>query len=71
MLSLSSVKRFIKRFEKYGHVRPTVQVRMQGKLTRRMRKRLAKQVEEHPDYTLAQHAQLWHEKYQRQVGEWG
>jgi len=69
MVSLSSTKRYIKRFEKYGHVRPTVQGRMQGKLTKRMRKRLAKQVEEQPDYTLAQHAQLWYEKYQKRVSE--
>jgi transposase len=56
MVSLSSVKRFIKRYEQYGHARLTMQERMQGKITRRLRKRLAKQVEEHPDYTLAQHA---------------
>jgi hypothetical protein len=37
MVSLSSVKRFIERLETYGHVRPTVQRRMQGKM--KMRKR--------------------------------
>jgi transposase len=69
MVSLSSVKRFVERFETYGHVRATVQRRMQGKLTKKMRKRLAKQVEEHPDYTLPQHAQLWHDKYKKHVSE--
>lgn len=69
MVSLSSVKRYIKRYEKHGHVRPTVQGRMQGKLTRRLCKRLARQVAEHLDYTLAQHAQLWYEKYQMHVSE--
>jgi transposase len=54
-VSLSSVKRYIKRFESYGHFRPRGQGRMQGKLTKKLRKHLAKQVEKHPDYTLAQH----------------
>ncbi len=44
-VSLSSVKRYVKRFEIYGHVLPSVQRRMQGKITRKLRKRLAKQVE--------------------------
>jgi len=63
------VKRFIKRFDIYGHVRPTGQRRIQGKLTKKMRKRLAKQVQEHPDYTTPQHAQLWHDKYKTHVSE--
>jgi transposase len=69
MVSLSSVKRYIKRFEIYGHVRPTVQGRMQGKITERLRQRLARQVEEYPDGTLAQHAQLWYERYRIHVSE--
>src|SRR5258706_7353584 len=70
MVSLSSVKRFIKRFETNDHVRPTVQGRMRGKLTKKkLRKRLAKQVEGHPDYTLAQHTQLWYDKYKKYVSE--
>ncbi|MEP7288964.1 MAG: IS630 family transposase [Chloroflexota bacterium] len=69
MLSLSSVKRYIKRYEICGYIRPTVQGRMQGKLTRRLRKRLVCQVEEHPDYTLAQHAQLWCKKYKMLASE--
>lgn len=68
-VSLSSVKRYIRRFKTYGHVCPTEQRRMPGKLTKRLRKRLAKQVEEHPDYTLGQHAQLWYDKYKKQVSE--
>jgi transposase len=42
---------------------------MQGKLSERLRKRLTKQVEEHPDYTLGQHAQLWYDKYKKEVSE--
>jgi len=68
-VSLSSVKRYVKRFETYGHILPTVQGRMQGKITRKLRKRLAKQVEKYPDHTLAQHAQLWYEKYRKYVSE--
>jgi hypothetical protein len=50
-------------------VRPTVQRRVAGKLTKRWRKRLARQVEEHSDYTLGQHADLWNEQYKLQVSE--
>src|SRR5579859_4735451 len=71
MVSLSSVKRYIQQFLTEGHVRPTVQRRMQGKLTKRWRKRLARQVEEHPDYTLAQHGDLWNARYAVQVSESG
>src|SRR4051794_21867526 len=58
LVSLSTVKRYIKRYERLGHVRPTVQRHMPGKLTKRLRKRLARQVEQHADLTLAQHAEL-------------
>src|SRR5258708_1714456 len=69
MVSLSSVKRYINQFTREGHVRPTVQRRVEGKLTKRWRKRLARQVEAHPDYTLAQQADLWNEQYKLQVSE--
>jgi transposase len=69
MVSLSSVKRFVKQFENEGHVRPTVQGRMQGKLTKRWRKRLARQVAQYPDYTLGQHAMLWNKRYALPVSE--
>jgi len=69
MVSVSSVKRYIKQFLMQGHVRPRVQGRMEGKLTKRWRKRLARQVEEHPDYTLAQHKDLWNTRYRLQVSE--
>src|SRR5213079_3238304 len=71
MVSLSSVKRYVKQFTREGHVRPTVQRRVEGKLTKRWRKRLARQVEEQPDYTLAQQADLWNEQYKLQVSESG
>jgi transposase len=69
MVSVSSVKRYIGQFLSEGHVRPKVQRRMQGKLTKRWRKRLAGQVEEHPDYTLAQHREVWNARYRVQVSE--
>lgn len=69
MVSLSSAKRYVNQFKTEGHVRPTVQRRVEGNLTKQWRKRLARQVEEHPDYTLAQHADLWNEQYKIQVSE--
>src|SRR5258706_15704847 len=68
-VSLSSVKRYISQFKTEGHVRPKVQRRVDGKLTKRWRKRLGRQVEEHPDYALAQHADLWNGQYKLQVSE--
>ena len=69
MVSLSSVKRYIQRFHALGHVRPTEQRRMQSKLNRGLRKRLARQVEAHPDFTLAQHAEWWNQRHEVQVSE--
>src|SRR5579871_767795 len=67
MVSLSSVKRFVTQFETEGHVQPTVQRRLAGKLTKRLRKQLARQVAKYPDYTLAQHAELWNKRHCVQV----
>jgi transposase len=69
MVSLSSVKRFIGQFNREGHVEPTVQRRMQGKLTKKLCRQLLRQVEAHPDYTLAQHAELWNRQHRVQVSE--
>lgn len=69
LVSLSSVKRYVKQFQAEGHVRPKAQRRVEGKLTKRWRKRLARQVEQHPDYTLAQHAAQWNKRYSVQVSE--
>src|SRR5262245_3316735 len=69
MVSLSSVKRFVQQFQSEGHVRPKSQRRQAGKLTKRWRKRLARQVERHPDYTLSQQAGLWNRRFALQVSE--
>lgn len=69
MVSLSTVKRYVQRFQTLGHVRPTEQRRMQGKLNRRLRNRLVRQVEAHPDFTLARHAAGWNERYGVSVSE--
>ncbi len=68
-VSLSTVKRYITRFTTVGHVEPTPQQRMQGKLTRRLRKQLARQVDKYADNTLAQHAELWNKRHEVQVSE--
>ena len=69
MVCLSSVKRYIKRYQSYRHVRPTVQRRKQGKFTQRLRKRLARQVAKHADFSLAQHAELWERREHMSVSE--
>src|SRR5438270_13753396 len=69
MISLSSVKRYVKQFQTVGHIRPAIQRRVEGKLTKHWRKCLVRQVEEHSDYTLGQHADLWNEQYKIQVSE--
>src|SRR5262249_25732092 len=69
MVSLSTVKRYIKRFQALGHVRPTIQGHMHSQFTKRLRKRLARQVEDHADFTLAQHAALWQRREQMAVRE--
>jgi transposase len=42
---------------------------MLSKLTKRLRQRLARQVEDHADFTLAQHAQLWERREHVSVSE--
>jgi transposase len=69
LISLSSVKRYIKRYETKGHVQPTRQRHMQGKLNRGLRKCLARQVEAHPDFTLAQHVEKWNARHRVRVSE--
>jgi transposase len=72
MVSLSSVKRFIKQFQTEGHIRPKIQRRVESKLmNKRWRKRLTGQVEQYPDYTLAQHMYMWNGRYGLQVSESG
>jgi len=68
-VSESTVKRYVTRFLAVGNVEPTVQRRMQGKLTRRLRKQLARQAAAHTDYTLAQHVTLWNETHRVKVSE--
>jgi len=67
MVSYSSVKRYIKRFQTLGHVQPTQQQRMQGKLNHGLRRRLARQLEGHPDFTLAQHVEYWNRRHAEEV----
>src|SRR5205823_13397429 len=67
MVSLSTVKRYVKRFEYLGHVLPTVQRHMSGTLNSKLRKRLARQLEAHPDFTLGQHVDWWNRRHAEQV----
>jgi transposase len=67
MVSLSSVKRYVQRFERQGNVLPTVQRRGHGKLNAKLGKRLARQLEVHPDFTLAQHREWWNRRHGEQL----
>ena len=67
MVSYSSVKRYVKRFQILGHVQPTVQQRLQGKLNHGLRRRLAHQLEAHLDFTLAQHMEWWNRRHGEDV----
>lgn len=66
-VSLSTVKRYVKRIEQQGHVLPTVQRHMTGKLNSKMRKQLARQLEAHPDFTLAQPVEWWNRRHGEQL----
>lgn len=63
MVSYSSVKRFIRRFQATGQVGPTVQGHMHSKLNAKLRRRLARQLDAHPDFTLAQHMEWWNRRH--------
>jgi transposase len=67
MVSLSTVNRYVKRFERLGNVLPTIQRHMPGKLNSKMRKRLARQLAAHPDFTLAQHVEWWNQRHEMQM----
>jgi len=69
MVSLSTVKRYISRYQTFGNVQPTLQKGQPGKITKRLRKRLAQQVADHADFTLAQHAELWHRRQHMVVSQ--
>jgi transposase len=66
-VSLSTVKRYVKRFAQLGHVLPTVQGHMAGKLNSKMRKQSARQLKAHPDFTLAQHMEWWNRRHGEQL----
>ncbi len=62
-VSLSTVKRYVKRFERLGHVLPTVQRHMSAKLNSKMHRQLARQLAAHADFTLAQHMAWWNRRH--------
>ena len=66
-VSLSTVKRYVKRFEQLGQVLPTIQGHMAGKLNPKMRKQLARQLKVHPDFTLTQHMEWWNRRHGEQL----
>ncbi len=64
---LSTVKRYIKRYEQTGDVRPQAPARMQPKIGKADQVALQAQVDEHADATLEGHIALWAESHGVQV----
>ncbi len=66
-IGLSTVKRYIKRYEQTGDIRPQEQTRMQPKIGKADQAALQAQVDEHADATLEEHIALWVESHGVQV----
>jgi transposase len=58
-VSFSTVNRYIDQFRQEGHVRPTVQARMQPRIGAEQLPVLEQQLAKAPDATLEQHVALW------------
>ncbi len=66
-IGLSTVKRYIKRYEQTGDVRPQEQARMQPKIGKADQAALQTQVDDHADATLEEHIAFWAESHGVQV----
>ncbi len=65
-ISVSTIKRYIGRYRRVGHVQATAQRYKQPTLRDEQLGELVKQLEAHPDATLEQHIRLWGEH----SGQW-
>ena len=66
-IGYSTVKRYITRYKRLGHVRATEQRRPTGQFTAEQLANLAKQVGEYDDATVDEHTALWNERQARKV----
>jgi transposase len=67
-VSLSSVKRYIARYKKEGHVRATEQERMKPTIRDEQLPELVEQLKAHRDASLEMQVDLWADRYGVRVG---
>jgi transposase len=60
-IGYSTVKRFITRYKRLGHIRATAQRRASGQFTPELLVVLAEQVRQHHDATVDEHTDLWNQ----------
>lgn len=60
-IGFSTVKRYITRYKRLGHVQATVQKRRQGQFIPEQLAALEKQVSEHSDATVDDHVAFWNQ----------
>jgi transposase len=60
-IGFSTVKRYITRYKRLGHVQATMQHRPAGQFTAEQLGILAEQVREHDDATVDSHTDLWNQ----------
>ena len=66
-IGFSTIKRYITRFKRLGHSRPTVQRRATGQFSAEQLAKLAEQVRDHDDATVDRHTELWNASQGLQV----
>lgn len=66
-IGFSTVKRYITRYKRLGHVQATTQRRQTSRVTAEQLAILAEQVREHDDATVDGHTDLWNQRQALQV----
>lgn len=66
-IGYSTVKRYITRYKRLGHIRATVPGRVSGQFTAEQLVVLTAQVAEHAEATVDQHTELWNQAQPQQV----
>jgi transposase len=67
-ISLGSVKRYIKRYQTTGNVKPTRQKRQRPKISDEQLEELQRQVDARSDATIAQYIEEWEASHSVRVG---
>jgi transposase len=66
-IGFSTVKRYITRYKRLGHVQATIQRRQSSQFTAEQLAILAEQVGAHDDATVDRHTDLWNQSQELQV----